>query len=87
MCNRIVGHELVGSVLCGQTGRLRVGRCDTKKAVEYKEHEKLKAGQSMEGEWGWRRVKSRKGASGRVALLDRVLADIAVLRACIWSTM
>jgi len=63
MSNRIVGHESVGSALCGQ-GRLRAprGRCDirlvnTKKAVEYKEHEKLKAGQSTEGEWdGGRRA-------------------------------
>ena len=72
MSNRIMGHELVGSALCGQ-GRLHAprGRCDgksmklnTKKAVEYKGRERLKMEkrQGTKGEWGWRRVNSRKGA-------------------------
>ena len=70
--NRIMGHESVGLALCGQ-GRLRAPRgcCDgksmklnTKKAVEYKGRERLKMEkrQGTEGEWGWRRVNSRKGA-------------------------
>ena len=67
-----MGHELVGSALYGQ-GRLRMpwGRCDgesmklsAKKVVEYKGRKKLKMEkrQGTEGEWGWRRVNSRKGA-------------------------
>jgi len=39
-------------------------KLNTKKAVEYKGRERLKMEkrQGTEGEWGWRRVNSRKGA-------------------------